>query len=77
MGLEYLLNKEGIGPLSCLTKHKEKASQILRAVEGMSIWEARELLQACSSVLERTKIEKLFGRPKLLCFFKNSLSYDD
>lgn len=55
-GVERLLNKAGIGPLSCLTKHKERASQILRAVESMSIWEARELLQACSEVLEQTEI---------------------
>ena len=56
MDLESLLDKAGIGPLACLSTHKERAAQILRAVEGMSIWTARELLKACSSVLEQTEI---------------------
>lgn len=56
MSLEKLLNEAGRGPLRCLSVYKEEASQILKAVEGMRICEARELLQACSSVLERTEI---------------------
>jgi len=31
---------------------REKASQILDAVEGMSIWEARELLKRCIGALQ-------------------------
>lgn len=31
---------------------RERASQILNAVEGMSIWEARELLQRCIGSFE-------------------------
>lgn len=37
-------------------KDRERASQILNAVEGMGIWEARELLGACSDVLEALTI---------------------
>lgn len=33
-------------------KNRERASQILSAVEGLTIWEARELLGACADVLE-------------------------
>lgn len=34
------------------SKNRERASQILNAVEGMEIWEARELLGLCANVLE-------------------------
>lgn len=33
-------------------KNRDRASQILNAVEGMCIWEARELLSACADVLD-------------------------
>lgn len=33
-------------------KNRARASQILSAVEGMGIWEARELLGVCSDILE-------------------------
>ncbi len=56
MDLESLLDKAGHGQMICLSKHREKASQILKAVEGLSIWEARELLQACGAALVRTEI---------------------
>lgn len=35
---------------------KERASQILKVVEGMRVWEARELLEKCAGVLELTEI---------------------
>lgn len=38
------------------TEDKERASQILKAVEGMRIWEARELLERCMGALELTEI---------------------
>jgi len=33
-------------------KDRDKASQILDAVEGMSIWEAKELLEHCIGALQ-------------------------
>lgn len=35
---------------------KKRASQILRAVEGLSIWEARELLEKCKTVFELMEV---------------------
>lgn len=35
---------------------KERASHILKAVEGLSIWEARELLEKCAAVLQLLEI---------------------
>ena len=35
---------------------KQRASQILRAVEGMRIWEAKELLEKCEGVLFMTEV---------------------
>lgn len=37
-------------------KNRDRASQILKAVEGMDIWEARELLGVCADVLEMLTI---------------------
>lgn len=36
--------------------NRDRASQILNAVEGMCIWEARELLGACADILESLTI---------------------
>lgn len=35
---------------------KKRASQILKAVEGLRVWEARELLEKCAEVLQLTEI---------------------
>ena len=35
---------------------KKRASQILKTVEGMRIWEARELLENCAVVLQLLEI---------------------
>lgn len=37
-------------------EHLEKASQILGAVEGLRIWEAKELLECCIGALQRLDI---------------------
>lgn len=37
-------------------EEKQRASQILRTLEGMNIWDARELLRHCSEVLELSEI---------------------
>ena len=63
MDLENLIDKaSGCVQLACLSTHKKRTSQILTALEGMSIWEARELLQACSSVLEQIEISYSVSR---------------
>lgn len=36
--------------------HRERASQILNAVEGMRIWEARELMEQCIGALQRLDV---------------------
>lgn len=35
---------------------KKAASQILRALEGLRIWDAKELLRHCAEVLEMSEI---------------------
>lgn len=40
----------------CDPKNKQRASKILRAVEGLGIWEAKELLESCIEWLNATKI---------------------
>lgn len=45
--LKRLLEKLQIRP-----ENRERASQILNEVEGMSIWEARELLGVCADILD-------------------------
>ena len=35
---------------------KKAASQILMALEGLRIWDAKELLRHCAEVLEMTEI---------------------
>lgn len=35
---------------------KKRAFQILKAVEGLSIWKARELLEKCIGILELTEV---------------------
>lgn len=39
-------------------ENRDRASQILNAVEGMCIWEARELLGACADALEGLTIPR-------------------
>lgn len=36
--------------------NRERASQILEAVEGLRIWEARELLEQCIGALQRLDV---------------------
>lgn len=36
--------------------NRERASQILEAVEGLRIWEARELLENCIGALQRLEV---------------------
>lgn len=42
-------------------KNRERASQILNAVDGMCIWEARELLGECADILDVVTVS--FGTP--------------
>ncbi len=35
---------------------RERASQILEAIEGLRIWEARELLENCIGALQRLDV---------------------
>ena len=35
---------------------KKRASQVLRALEGLSIWKARDLLDRCARALELMEI---------------------
>lgn len=51
--LENLLNAGGYFGKA---DEKQRASQVLRAVEGLSIWDARELLRYCAEVLELLEI---------------------
>lgn len=36
--------------------NRERASKILEAVEGLRIWEARELLEICIGALQRLDV---------------------
>ncbi len=36
--------------------NRERASQILEAIEGLRIWEARELLENCIGALQRLDV---------------------
>ena len=57
MNIEGLLNTAGKSTrLSVLSRHKKEASQILAALEGLSIREARELLEACHCSLELMEV---------------------
>ena len=51
--MEKLLDKEN---LFYNVEDKQKASQILRALEGLSVWKAKELLEKCAGVLDLTEI---------------------
>lgn len=42
---------------SCIKEaNRERASQILGAIEGMKIWEARELLGCCIGAIQRLDV---------------------
>lgn len=47
--IDIIANKDGF---LTIPRRKKEASQILSAMENMSIWEARELLGECSRVLD-------------------------
>lgn len=51
MSKTELLDKTGTA-LHLKKEDRERASQILDAIEGMSIWEARELLERCIGALQ-------------------------
>ena len=51
--LEKLLNEENH---FYEEEDKKRASQILKALEGLSVWKARELLEKCTEVLALVEI---------------------
>lgn len=55
-GLTELLKLLNSGNRFRTEEDKKRASQILKAVEGLSIWEARELLENCATVLQLLEI---------------------
>lgn len=55
--LDQLLEKTRIHK-----KNRERASQILNAVEGMCVWEARELLGECADILDGVTVS--FSTPR-------------
>lgn len=44
-----------------INKNKERATQILKAVEGMKIWEAKDLLEECIGTLNMVRVS--YSRP--------------
>lgn len=55
MSIEELLDQASKSRIH-LEKERKRASQILAALEGLSVWEARELLEDCQSSIELLKV---------------------
>lgn len=46
-----------------MAEEKERTSQIFKVLEGMKIWEAKELLKECCDALDFTEIHYKEVRP--------------
>lgn len=56
------LSRKQLKSFRACPKNRDRASQILNAVEGMCIWEARELLGMCADILDEQTV--FFSTPR-------------